>query len=243
MTKGYLIFAKGSEYLKMATLLADSIRTSQSTIQDVTIISDSYTNNIMSDRAMAYELSPYDETVLLDADMIFLDDVSHWWNHLSRYPLVITNKVKNYRNDWVTTSPYRKTFIANNLPNCYSGFCYFKKGPVAEEFFTLVKEIIKNWEDWTIRFAPEDRQKWPSIDLAMAIASNVLDLDCFSQLEYPTFTHMKSGCQGWNYYNETWRAHLGLYVTDGRVRLGNYIQTGILHYVDKEVSNELLRLL
>jgi hypothetical protein len=242
MTQGYLIFAKGDDYLQMANLLADSIRSSQSTIKDVTIISDLTSTNIMADRARAYELSPYDETVMLDADMIFLDDVSHWWKHLSRYPIVITNKVKNYRGTWVTKSPYRKTFVSNRLPNCYSGFCYFKKGPEAEEFFKLIKEIIANWEDWTIRFAPEDRQRWPSLDLAMAIASHVLDLD-FNQLDYPTFTHMKSGCQGWNYYNENWRAHLGLYVTDGKVRLGNYIQTGILHYVNKEVSNELLRLL
>ena len=196
MTRGYLVFAQG-DYMKMAELLVRSIQVTQSTVKEITIIQESYTGNIMQDRTMAYDLSPYDETVLLDADMIFLSDVSHWWEHLSKYNLVITDRVKTYRNTWVTESPYRKTFVKNNLSNCYSAFCYFKKDPQSKEFFTLLYEIIENWDEWTIRYAPEDRQRWPSIDLAMAIAVNILDINPTNKLDYPTFTHMKSGCQGW----------------------------------------------
>ena len=240
MSKGYLVIAQGN-YVEMAELLSKSIKSTQSTVNNVHIITD-FEGDVMLNRTQIYDLSPFDETVMLDADMIFLDDVSHWWDHLSKHPLVITNTVQTYRGETVKYSPYRKTFVSNDLPNCYSAFTYFKKEPVAEEFFALLKNIIENWQEWTVRYAPEDRQSWPSIDLAMAIAVKVLDIDAFSPLEFPTFTHMKSGCQGWASYSEDWLKHLGCYIVDGRLRLGNYNQSGILHYVDKNLSNELLHL-
>lgn len=261
MTRGYLVFAQGG-YVELAELLAKSIKATQTTVTNISIVTDQKVNSTLFDyviaiptvdmaerfnwkvhnRAYSYDLSPYDETVMLDADMIFLDDVSHWWDSLSQHPLLITNKVKTYRNTWVTNSPYRKTFVSNKLPNCYSAFCYFKKDPSTYEFFELLKSIIANWDSWVMRYAPEDRQAWPSIDLGMAIAVKVLDLDVFTPFNYPTFTHMKSGCQGWGYYSERWRTHLGCYVNNGQLKLGNFTQSGILHYVDKEFNNELLHL-
>jgi hypothetical protein len=240
MSKGYVIVAQGN-YVDMAELLSKSIKHTQSIVNDVHIIKD-LSGDVMLNRTKVYELSPFDETVMLDADMIFLDDVSHWWNYLNKYPLLITNKVKTYRGEWVTKSPYRKTFVSNNLPNCYNAFTYFKKDPMVEEFFVLINNIVQNWDEWTLRYAPEDRQSWASIDLAMAIALKVLDYNAFTPLDYPTFTHMKSGCQGWSNYSEDWRKHLGCYVSNGQLRLGNYRQSGILHYVDKHLPNELLHL-
>jgi hypothetical protein len=237
MSKGYLIFAQGA-YVDMAQYLADSIQRTQSAIKDVHIVAD-LEGDVMVNRTKLYDLTPFDETVILDADMIFLEDVSHWWKHFEKYNLLITNKVKTYRSEWVTHSPYRKTFISNNLSNCYSAFSYFKKHPEAENFFKLLKIIVGDWETYTTRFAPENRQTRPSIDLAMAIAVKVLDLHPFSPLDFPTFTHMKSGCQGWNYYSEDWRVHLDIHKTELGLRLGNYLQTGILHYVNKDFIDEL----
>lgn len=238
MTKGYVIFAQGN-YLPMAELLAKSIKATQSIVNDVHIITET-TGEVMLNRTQIYNLSPFDETVMLDADMVFLEDVSHWWDHLAKFPLVITNKVRTYRDELVVNSPYRKTFRANDLPDCYCAFTYFKKDPQAELFFNLLTHIVSNWNEWTNRYTPEHRQSWPSIDVAMAIAVKVLGIDPFSPLDYPTFTHMKSGCQRWTHYSERWRDHLGCYVTDGKLQLGSYTQGGILHYVDKELYNDLL---
>jgi hypothetical protein len=240
MSKGYVIFAQGN-YLPIAELLAKSIRATQSTVKDVHIITAT-DGNVMLNRTQIYNLSPFDETVMLDADMIFLEDVSHWWEHLAKFPLVITNKVRTYQNEPVVYSPYRKTFVANNLSNCYCAFTYFKKDPQAEVFFKLLSHIINNWREWVDRYAPEYKQVWPSIDVAMGIAIKILGIDPFSPLDYPTFTHMKSGCQGWPEYSERWRDHLGCYISNGQLKLGSYTQTGILHYVDKELYNDLLRL-
>jgi hypothetical protein len=254
MTKGYIIVAQGS-YVNMAELLARSIKATQSTVNNVSLITDSSgsdifdhiipidnQNDYMLNRTKIYDLSPYDETVMLDADMLFFDDVSHWWNHLDRFPLLITNRVKTYRDSWATT-PYRNTFIKNNLTNCYSAFTYFKKDPLAKEFFDLLKIIIAHWDQWAYRYAPVHRQTWPSIDLAMAIAVKALALEgqVFTSVDYPTFTHMKSECQGFGKGTD-WIDHLARNVKPGELKLGNYKQTGILHYVDKDMVNELSRI-
>lgn len=255
MSQGYLVMAQG-DYLDIAIALAKSIKKTQSTVNNISIVVDcDVTKHSAVDhfielpkdmsgnaewkihnRCQFYDLSPYDETVILDADMLFLSDVSHWWQHLSEHELLLTNRVKTYRDTWVESSPYRQTFIDNQLPNLYSAFAYFRKGPVAQEFFELVSSIITNWETWTKLHTPESRQSWPSMDVAMSMAVKILDIESSvtTSRSYPTFTHMKSGCQGWKGYSEDWRDHLGVYLSDSQLRLGNYRQTGILHYVVKD---------
>ncbi len=261
MSKGYLIMAQGLQYLKMATALAKSIKQSQCVVNSVAVITDQedaaseYFDHVIKletdlsgdaewkihNRCQFYDLTPFDETVILDADMIFIDDVSHWWSYFSRYNFLVTNKVRTYRDEAVTFSPYRKTFVENSLPNVYSAFTYFKKSELAETIFNLTKSIITNWDDYIDRFAPESKQEFPSLDLALAVAIDILDVEdeITSHTDFPTFTHMKSGCQGWKNYSEDWKVHLGIYQSSNGLRLGNHLQSGILHYVDKEFLQRL----
>jgi hypothetical protein len=66
----------------------------------------------------------------------------------------------------------------------------------------------------------------------MGIAVAHLGIHPFTQLDYPTFTHMKP---------PNWKTYQTLDVQPGQVKIGNYIQTGILHYVDKGIVDELSR--
>ena len=260
MSRGYLVMAQGN-YLDMAIALAESINKTQTTVNNISIVVDCETkehpavdkfivlNNDISgsaewkihNRAFFYELSPYDETVILDADMLFLEDVSHWWNYMSKFEMLCTSKVKTYRNQPVVDNPYRKVFVGNQLPNVYSAFTYFKKTELTKAVFNLVINIITYWDEWTLRYTPEDRQLQPSLDVALALAIKVIGIEdeVLSPFDFPTFTHMKSGCQGWKNYSEDWQAHLGVYNSNAGIRLGNHLQSGILHYVDKGFLKEL----
>ena len=262
MSRGYLVMAQGN-YLEMAIALAESIKKTQTTVNNISIVVDSETVDhpavdkfivLIDDisgnaewkihnRAFFYELSPYDETVILDADMLFLEDVGHWWNYMSKFEMLCTSKVKTYRNQFVVDNPYRKTFISNQLPNVYSAFTYFKKTDLTKAVFNLVTNIIIYWDEWTLRYTPEDRQIRPSLDVALALAIKVIGIEdeVLSPFDFPTFTHMKSGCQGWKNYSEDWQAHLGVYNSDAGIRLGNHLQSGILHYVDKGFLKELCK--
>jgi hypothetical protein len=258
MTQGYLVLAQGG-YARLAEKLAASIKETQSKINNISIITDEVVDKNLFDkvinipendlsigeqwkihnRVYFYDLTPYDETVILDADMLFLTDVSHWWDLFKFYELLVTDKVKTYRDQTVTNSPYRKTFRANNLPDLYSAFTYFKKCETSKVFFNLVKSIIKNWDEYIMRYAPEYKQRFPSIDLAFALSARILGIEdkIISPFEFPTFAHMKTGCQGWRSVSsyEKWSDAVGLYKTQNGIKIGGYLQHGILHYVEKDL--------
>jgi len=255
MSKGYLVMAQGEKYARQSEHLAHSIRNTQSGVSRLSVITDQDVDCTLFDKVISidedlaanskwkienrvkfYNLTPYEETVILDADMLFLSDVSHWWKMFEKYDLLLTSKVLTYRGMKIINSPYRKTFIHNQLPDVYSAFTYFKKSKITAEFFELVKHIVANWKDWTVRYSPEYSQKFPSIDVAMAIAVKILDIESqvISKFSYPTFTHMKDNCQGLATSNNKWTRVLGAYKGAASFKIGAFPQTGILHYVEKD---------
>lgn len=256
MTQGYLVMAQGELYARQAEYLARSISKTQSGVNKLSVITDCDVDTSVFDqvitlsidlkpeadwkienRVQFYDLTPYEETIILDSDMLFLSDVSHWWKYLNNYELFLTNKVKTFRNEWAPKQNlYRRPFTIHNLPNVYSAFTYFKKTPLTREFFNLVKQIVLNWETWIARYTPHYIQKFPSIDLAMAIAVSVMGIEdeVTSTNDFPTFTHMKAQLQGWKPKTERWEDIIGIYQTDKEIKLGPYKQTGVLHYVKKD---------
>lgn len=256
MTQGYLVMAQGEQYARQAEHLARSISKTQSGVNNLSVITDcdvdvsvfdqviKLTTDLRPDsdwkienRVQFYNLTPYDETVILDSDMLFLSDVSHWWKYLNNYELFLTNKVKTFRGEWVSEqNPYRRAFTTHNLPNVYSAFTYFKKTQLTTDFFELVKQIVLNWEQWINRYTPHYIQKFPSIDLAMSIAVSIMGIEdqVTSDDSFPTFTHMKAQLQGWKHKTERWEDLIGIYQTDTEIKLGPYKQSGILHYVKKD---------
>lgn len=255
MTQGYLVMAQGAEYAYQAEHLARSISKTQSCISRLSIITDQEVDASLFDqvihlpvdlkpdakwkienRVQFYDLTPYDETVILDSDMLFLTDVSHWWKYMNNYELLLTNKVKTYKGEWVgPNNPYRYAFTTHNLPNVYSAYTYFKKTPMVAEFFQLLKQIVLNWDKWIHVYTPEYIQKSPSIDLGMAIAIEIMGIkdQVTTKESFPTFTHMKSRVQGWKNKTEQWEDLIAI-SKDNTIKLGPYVQSGILHYVKKD---------
>lgn len=270
MSKGYVILAQNNskdDYVSMAAACAFSIKATQSKVKNVTLITDipeavpyhyheafdkilpiqwfddAYESEWkVENRWKLYHQTPYEETVILDSDMLFLSDVSHWWEYMEKnFDLLITDKVFTYRNELITDSYYRKTFRDNNLPNCYSAFTYFKKTDLAKEFWSLIELIVKNWKEFFQVFLSDSRPKHLSIDVAFALAVKIMGIEdqVFSSFDYPTFTHMKSRDQGWREYSDNWMDHAGYYMNDkSQLKIGNYQQTGIFHYTEKSFFNE-----
>jgi len=189
----------------------------------------------IENRWKVYHASPYDETIVLEADMLITQDITHWWDELSKHDLFFVSNVKTYRNETVDSRFYRKTFDANNLPNLYSALHYFKKGNTAKEFYILLEIIVNNWELFYTRYAKEEYQKWCSIDVCAAIASKILgnEKEITNPNSFITFTHMKTRLQKWKNIPNNWTSVLGQYFRDdGTLLLGNYVQTNVLHYVE-----------
>jgi hypothetical protein len=191
-------------------------------------------------------MSPYDETIKLDSDMLFFSDIGSWWENLSKQAndIVWTNTVLDWRGFPVDNDHYRKVFTANNLPNIYSGCGYFRKTDMTYEFFNLSRMIFWNWEKFYEEFLGyEHRPDYPSTDVIFAIASKILDFEGTSYVPaiIPTFTHMKSHLQGWKVENisEDWRMHVDMLFTPaGECKIGNHLQVYPLHYHIKDALSD-----
>ena len=133
--KGFLIYASGEEYVKQAYLCALSIIASGNQYP-VSIVTDTnvptkykktdsrfHTEN----RWKLYHATPYEETIVLDSDVLVQQDLGPFWGLMKNYDLYYPTRVFTYRKDLVTSNYYRKAFVANNLPNVYNTLHFFRK--------------------------------------------------------------------------------------------------------------------
>ena len=254
------------DYHRMAYALALSIKNTQSKVTNVCLATDknipllsSKYHNVFDDiveipwgdhakdvtwkidnKWKYYHMTPYDETVILDADMIFTSDISDWWDILQTKDVCATTQVKTFRNEIITDDSYRKTFTSNNLPNVYTAFMYFKKTELAAELFKLTEIIFNNWERFFYDYLNETRPKHLSGDVAYALAMKILGIEdecSLSNLDIPSFVHMKSKLQNIpeKYLTEDWTQHIPTYFTkEGTLKIGNFQQDLPFHYQIKE---------
>ena len=166
--------------------------------------------------------------------MLVLSDLDNVWKKLQDKNLYFTSQVKNFREDILTDRVYRKTFIENDLPNLYSGFCYFKKSNESLEFWKLVEFITYNWEKFYGEFSPKNYQKFYSLDVTISIAVKILGLDnCFDSNQICSFTHMKSLIQGWHSVHPDWTKVAQVEIIDAEtIYINQFKQSGVLHYIE-----------
>jgi hypothetical protein len=272
MTFGYLIVVAEHEtidYLKLAYALALSIKNTQKpgydqvalVINDKTAV-DKLKSPWVFDQVIEWnqetfwdgrswmdELSPFDNTVCLDADMLFTRDYSHWIEYfVENCDLYVANKSYTYRGEEVHDTYHRKAFIKNNLPNLYSLYTFFKKdSALAKEFFNLGRAIIKNPVEFNNVFLSEHKPKLLGTDEAFALAAKILDIaDQISYtLDFPKVVHMKPMVQNWPWPANVWSDHVGFYINrKGHIKIGNYQQHSIVHYVEKDkITDEVINIL
>ena len=268
MNFGYLIFVAAHpdvDYLKLAYAAALSIKNTQKPGYDkVALVIDdkSKIENLNSPwvfdkviewpeqkfwdgRSWMDQLSPWDETVCIDADMLFLRDYSHWIDYfIENSDLYIANRVFTYRGELVTSDAYRKAFTKNQLPNLYSMWTFFKKDK-GNEFFNLAREIFINPVEFKNIFLSEHTPKILGTDEAFALAAKILDItdEISYPLEFPRLVHLKPLIQNWPYDADKVTDHAGFYFT-GNLKIGNYNQQDIIHYVEKDIiTDELVSIL
>jgi len=259
VSKGFLVLAQNTDtvdYVRQAYALALSIKFSQSTVTRISLV----TNNTVPDeyldvfdsiipipwykegtryqaenRWKLYHVTPYDETMVLDTDMLMLEDISEWWNYCNNHDLKFCSKIKNHKNDIIVDTVYRKTFNVNKLTSPYFALHYFKKSTAAHEFYRVLEFVCNNWEWCYTQFSPEEYQDWLSMDLATAIAIEIAGAyDCVNDACSPLeFTHMKPLIQDWDMAHVSWQdgAHHVL-THKGELIVNNIKQSKLFHYVD-----------
>lgn len=144
-----------------------------------------------------YEASPYDYTIKLEADMYIPRNIDHWWDVLKDRDVVISNTVRNFKQEISDVRVYRRLIDDNNLPDVYNAITYFKKSEVAEQFFNIVKNIFENWEEYKTMLKC-NQTEIATTDWVYSIACHIMGVE---KTTMPIFTemsmvHMKSFING-----------------------------------------------
>ena len=264
MRKGFVVLAQNNDiddYLRMAYALAISLRNSQPTPVSISLITDKKVSKKIKsvfdqvlilpidsakkslwkieNRAKIYNISPYDETIVLDVDMLVLSDISSYWDTLKKYDLYFTSNVLTYRGEVITKDNYRRVFTNNNLPNLYTGLHYFKKSEVAKNFYNLMEIITDNWQEFYNKFLPKNCPKNPSMDVTAALAARILDCSTDITSDELSFIHMKPALQNWHVAPDEWTSAVGSYFNStGNLKIGNFLQEGVFHYTEKKFLSD-----
>lgn len=269
MTKGFLIYADDSNnkrFIRSAYALAMTIK-NNCPGASVSLVANSVPfeylkvfDNVIDvpwdqkqstmfaaeHRWKLYHCSPYDETIVMDADMLVLEDISLFWDTFKHYDVFYTTNVYDYRGNLIKDLYYRKAFDANNIPNFYSALHYFKKSDTAKEFYKMVEYINNNWELFYGKFVSIHYPKVASMDVSAGLAAKILDKEKeFSSKKTPvSFTHMKPMLQSWEIPPISWQERVGAYFNGVDLKIGNFKQDKIFHYVeDSFLSDEILTLI
>jgi len=235
--RGYLIPAIGAEYERCAGQLRDSILHFHPTAHVTIVTADMLPHGDQGGWAndwQMFRVSPYRQTIKLEADMIAASPVDHWWTLFELRDVVISQGARTFYDQPAQSRFYRRCFDENNLPDVYNAITYWRLSQTAQEFFTLVRQIFTNWSEFKklIRFPEEEA----STDLVYAMAAEIMGPDrvTLPQGLGPSIVHMKQHIN--KLHCTDWTKEL-IWETDP-FRINTVAQSGFVHYYQKEWSNE-----
>jgi hypothetical protein len=197
MNKGFVIMAQDTKkvsYTKCAEKLSKSIKRVMPDA-NVTIITTEmlphgdlapYNDWKLINDWQVYEASPYDYTIKLEADMYVPRNIDHWWDALKDRDVVVSTAIRDYKQEISTVRLYRRFIDDNKLPDVYNAITYFKKSPIAEEFYKLVREIFTNWEEYK-KILQCNYREYATTDWVYAIACHIMGAE---KTTLPTFNEM-----------------------------------------------------
>lgn len=261
--QGWLTFAHNTDevdYLKLAYMLALSVKLKCS-VNRFAIVVDEQTAKHITDQhrqvfdhiikvdnsipvfyreCMLWDLTPFKETIKVEADMLIPRNIDHWWYGLRQQDVVLTTNIRDYQGNVSTTRKYRKFFDSNNLPDVYNGFMYVRYSQESKNFFSLAKNIYKNFDIYKNNVLKYCNYETPDTDVVFGIAAASVETPCYSTLSYPTFTHMKPAVNNWK-EQILWTDAVSHYFdNDMNLIVGGYVQQYPYHYHEKNFCTDEL---
>lgn len=231
--RGYLIPAIGEPYERCALKLRDSILNFHPDANITIVTADMLPYGDLggwNNDWQMFRVSPYRQTIKLEADMIATSPVDHWWTLFELQDVVISQGCRTYHDDPAKSRHYRKCFDTNALPDVYNAITYWRLSVTAREFFDWVHNIFENWTEFCrlLKFSEET----PSTDVVYAIAAQIMGPERVTLPPGlgPTIVHMKQHintlqCRDWT-QELIWE--------NNPFRINTIAQWGFVHYHQKE---------
>jgi hypothetical protein len=231
--RGYLIPAIGAEYERCARQLQASIHKFHPDANITIVTADMLPYGDLGGWAndwQMFRVSPYRQTIKLEADMIAASPIDHWWALFETRDVVVSSGARTWYDEPATSRFYRKCFDANNLPDVYNAITYWRLSKTAQEFFGLVRSIFENWAEFRklLKF-PEETA---STDIVYAMVAQIMGHE---QVTLPTgigpsIVHMKQHVNPLQ--SADWTQEL--IWENNPARINTVAQWGFVHYYQKE---------
>jgi hypothetical protein len=126
---------------------------------------------INSTRSLAWELTPYDQTLLIDSDfLIFTDRLNCFWK--SDQSVLISNAMNDIYDK--KRMGYHDRYISDTGPNLYwATTVMFKKDRESKLFFDLVDYVKQNYQYYSelFGFSPSQYRN----DISFSVAKHILN--------------------------------------------------------------------
>lgn len=232
--RGYIIPAidsEGTRYQDCAQRLSDSIRSWHPDADIFVMTKDDLpfpSQGGYRDDWQVFWASPYRQTIKLEADMLAVSPIDHWWTFFEHRDVVISQGIRDFQDRSSDCRRYRKIFDDNDLPDVYNAITYWRLSTTAKEFFVLVRNIFENWDLWKqlLKFPEEE----PSTDVVYAMAAQIMGPERVTMPvgTGPTMVHMKRHVIGTE--TEDWTKEL-IWERDGaELSIQTIKQWGFFHY-------------
>lgn len=236
--RGYLIPAINTDdcdYVACAEQLARTIR-EWHPAADITIVTRDQLphgdqGGFANDWQM-FEISPYRQTIKLEADMWCASAIDHLWALFEHRDVVISQGCRDYYDQVGKDRRYRRVFDANGLPDVYNAVTYWRLSRTAQQFFATVRSIFDNWSKFrSMLIMPENE---PTTDVVYAMAAQILGPETVTlpASVTPRIVHMKKNIIGTA--TDDWRQELVWEKTQPGLRINTVAQWGLVHYYHKD---------
>lgn len=245
MNKGFVIMAQDTEttsYTKCAETLKKSILRVMPDANVTIITTDMLPHGDLGGFAndwQVYEASPYDYTIKLEADMYIPRNIEHWWDVLKDRDVVVSSTIRNFMQEISDVRVYRRFIDDNNLPDVYNAITYFKKSDVANQFFSIVKDIFENWDEYK-KILKCNQTELVTTDWVYSIACHIMGVE---KTTMPTFTemsmvHMKAFVN--NNVTENWTDTFVYECLPDQIRVQTVPQQYPFHYHVKNFCDKIV---
>lgn len=188
--------------------------------------------------------SPFDETIYLDSDTIFMNvDIPLLWDSLAGYDIAFLNNSKTFRNQ---DFDKKNTFEIENhydYPKFFSNFMYFKNdSPIAIEWFKMADPVFQNWREVYNTMFKEIKPNSFDKTLLVNTVINLLDIKDEISIDMPYFYDLEN--RGQHFWNKdipyNWTDMLNHWFNIKRQLLieTHAISSGIIHYRDEKFATK-----
>jgi hypothetical protein len=231
--RGYVIPAFGNEYVKCAELLKQSILNFHPTVNITILTTEMLPYGDQGGYANDWQchwLSPYRQTIKLEADMICSSPIDYWWTLFEKRDVVVSQGARTFYDCPAESRFYRKIFDENSLPDVYNAITYWRVSRTATEFFKLVRNIFEHWAEYKrlLKFPDEE----PTTDVVYAMAAVIIGEEQVTLPKGlgPTIVHMKQHIN--RLQTENWTKELTW--ENNPFRINTVAQWGLVHYHIKD---------